>query len=97
VELTASTAAVGFAALSPEGVDRAGEERFPSEAIFEQLRELLLELEELRAEGAELLVHGWGPRHSVGYYNIIPTDSERGLGCGRKKSEKSHPEQNRVG
>jgi hypothetical protein len=92
MKFTAGTAAVRFAALSPQGVDRAWEKRLPSEAIFEQFGELLLDLEELRAEGAELLVHGWGPGESVGYYNIIPTDSERSFGCGRKKSKKSHPE-----
>jgi hypothetical protein len=91
MELTAGTAAVRFAALSPQGVDRAWEKRFPSEAIFEQFGELLLGLEELRAEGAELLVHGWGPGDSVGRYNIIPTDSEKSFGCGRKNSKKVTP------
>jgi hypothetical protein len=62
VELTASTAAIRFAALSPQRVERAWKEGFPSEAIFEQFGELLLELEELRTERTEFWVHGWGPR-----------------------------------
>jgi len=49
VEFTAAAPAVGFTALSPQGVERAWEERFSSEAHFEQLGELLLGLEELRA------------------------------------------------
>jgi hypothetical protein len=57
VELTAAAMAVGFAALSPQGVERARQERCACEARFEQLRELVLKSEELRAEGAELLVH----------------------------------------
>jgi len=62
VELTAAATAVWFAALSPQGVDRAGEQRFSSETLLKQLRELVLGIEELRAEGAELLVHGLSPR-----------------------------------
>ena len=68
MELTAVAAAVGFAALSPQGVERAGEQRSSSEAFFQELRELLLDREKLGAERAELLVHGWGPRGSVGHY-----------------------------
>ena len=62
VEFTAAAPAVRLAALPPQGIERSREERFSAEAIFEQLRKLLLDLEELRAEGAELLVHGWSPR-----------------------------------
>jgi hypothetical protein len=62
VEFTAATVAVWFAALSPQSVERAWEERFSSEELLEQLRELVLGLEELSAERAELLVHKLGPR-----------------------------------
>ena len=62
MELTAVATAVGFAALSPQGVERARQERCSCEARFEQWRELVLKIEELRAEGAELLVHELGPR-----------------------------------
>ena len=61
MEFTAAAAAVWFAALSPQGVERAWEQRFSCEACFEQWRELLLGLQELRAERAEVLVHGLGP------------------------------------
>ena len=61
MELTAVAVAVGFAALSPQCVERAGEERSSSQALFQELRELMLDREQLGAERAELLVHGWGP------------------------------------
>ena len=53
MEFTAAAMAVGFAALAPQRVERAREERFSSQTRFEQLRELLLGLEELGAEGTE--------------------------------------------
>jgi hypothetical protein len=62
VKFTAAAPAVRFAALPPQGIERPWKERFSAEAILEQLRKLLLELEQLRAEGAELLVHGWSSR-----------------------------------
>jgi hypothetical protein len=62
VEFTTATPAVRFAALPPQGIERSWEEGFSCQAILEQLRKLLLELEQLRAEGAELLVHGCSPR-----------------------------------
>jgi hypothetical protein len=58
VEFTAATPAVRFAALPPQGIERSWEKRFSCQAILKQMRKLLLELEQLRAEGAELLVHG---------------------------------------
>ena len=61
MEFTAATPAVWLAALPPQDIERPWEERFSCEAILEQLRKLLLGLEELRAEGAELLVHGCSP------------------------------------
>ena len=61
MELTAVAVAVGFAALSPQCVERAGEERSSSQALFQELRELMLDREQLGVERAELLVHGWGP------------------------------------
>ena len=62
MELTAVAAAVGFAALSPQGVERAWEQRFSCEACFEQLRELLLGFQKFGAERADLLAHELGPR-----------------------------------
>jgi len=50
VEFTAAAPAVWLAALPPQGIERSSEERFSCEAILEQLRKLLLDLEELRAE-----------------------------------------------
>ena len=41
MELTAVAVAVGFAALSPQCVERAGEERSSSQALFQELRELM--------------------------------------------------------
>jgi DNA-binding IclR family transcriptional regulator len=62
VKFTVAAPAVRLAALPPQGIERSWEERFSAEAILEQLRKLLLELEQLRAEGTELLAHEWGPR-----------------------------------
>ena len=62
MQFTAAAPAVWLAALPPQGVERTREQRFSAEEIFEQSRKLLLGLEELRAEGAELLVHGCSPR-----------------------------------
>ena len=61
MELTAVAVAGGFAALSPQCVERGGEERSSFPALFQELRELMLDREQLGAERAELLVHGWGP------------------------------------
>jgi len=46
MELTAVAVAVGFAALSPQCVERAGEERSSSQALFQELRELMLDREQ---------------------------------------------------
>ena len=54
MELTAVAVAVGFAALSPQCVERAGEEWSSSQALFQELRELMLDREQLGAERAEL-------------------------------------------
>ena len=62
MELTAAATAVWFAALSPQVVERAGEELSSAEALFQELRKLMLEGEQLGAKRAELLVHGWGLR-----------------------------------
>ncbi|HEX3676295.1 MAG TPA: hypothetical protein VHU79_02720 [Sphingomicrobium sp.] len=53
VEFAASAMAGGFAALPSQGVERAGQERLPSEAVFEQTRQELLGLEKLGPEGTE--------------------------------------------
>ena len=62
MDVTAVAAAVWFAALSPQGVERAWEQRFSCEACFEQWRELLLGLQKFRAERADVLAHELGPR-----------------------------------
>ena len=46
-----------FAALSPEGIKGARQERFASKAWLKQTWQELLELAELGAKGAEVLVH----------------------------------------
>ena len=50
MELTAAAAAVWFATLSPQVVERAGEELSSSEALFQELRELILDGEKLGAK-----------------------------------------------
>lgn len=55
----ASIAAAGrLTALSPQGVQGAWQEWFASEARFEQARQELLGLDELRAESTEVLIQG---------------------------------------
>jgi hypothetical protein len=92
MELTAVAVAVWFAALSPQGVERAGEERFSSEALFQELRELMLDREQLGAERAELLVHGWGPRVICRSLSIYTYRKRGTFEVGPEKREKSHPE-----
>ena len=46
------------AKYTSQGVKRARQDRFAAEAFFEEARQELLDLEELCAKGAELLVHG---------------------------------------
>ena len=58
MQLAAIAVARGLAALSPQGVERAWEERLASEARIEQARQKFLGLAELTAEGAKALVHG---------------------------------------
>jgi hypothetical protein len=58
VQFAAAAVAARLAALSPQGVERARQQRFTIEAGFEQAGEKLLRLEQLRAERAETLVHG---------------------------------------
>src|SRR5208337_3794424 len=92
MELTAVAVAVGFAALSPQCVERAGEERSSSQALFQELRELMLDREQLGAERAELLVHRWGPG-GICRSLLIYTYREREMFEVRPgKREKSHPE-----
>ena len=62
VEVTTATPAVRFAAFPPQGIERSWEKRFSCQTILKQMRKLLLEFQQLRAEGAELLVHRWSPR-----------------------------------
>ena len=98
MELTAVAVAVGFAALSPQCVERAGEERSSSQALFQELRELMLDREQLGAERAELLVHGWGPGgicRSLLIYTY--RESEKCLRCGREKGKKVIPSGEGVG
>jgi hypothetical protein len=92
MELAAVAVAVGFATLPPQVVERAGQERCSSEALFQKLRELLLDFEKLRTQEAELLAHEMGPRpicRSLTRY----TYRERGMFEVRpKKEEKSQSE-----
>jgi hypothetical protein len=59
VECAPGAVAGGFSATAAEGIEGAGQERFALEEGFQQGRELLLELAELQAEGAEVVGHGW--------------------------------------
>ena len=47
MQFASRAAAVGLAALSPQGVQRTWQQRLPPETVFQQTRELLLGLEEL--------------------------------------------------
>jgi hypothetical protein len=71
MKLAAAAVAGRLAALSPQSVERARQERLAPEGGFEQARQDLPELEELRAKGAEALVHEMdsmvGGCHSVYY------------------------------
>jgi len=58
VQFAAAAVAARLATFSPQGVERARQQRFTSEASFEQAGEKLLSLEELGAERAKTLVHG---------------------------------------
>jgi hypothetical protein len=58
VQFAAVAAAARLATLSPQGVERARQKRFTSEADFEQAGEKLLRMEQLGAERAKTLVHG---------------------------------------
>ena len=91
VELTAVAAAVWFTALSPQGVERAWEQRFSCEACFEQLRELLLGFQKFGAERADLLADELVLGPSVDHYYYIPTDSEECLSAAGKKPKKVIP------
>src|SRR5208337_4009943 len=97
MELTAVAAAVWFAALSPQGVERAGEERFSCEALFQELRELLLDRSSWERSELSCWFMDGVPGQSVGHYQYIPTDSEECLRCGRKKGEKVIPSGEGVG
>src|SRR5208283_2555184 len=57
VQFAAAAVAARLATLTAEGVERARQQRFTSEASFEQAGEELLSLEELGAERAKTLVH----------------------------------------
>ena len=57
MELPAIAMAGRLAALSPQGVEGARQERIAAEAVLQEGGQELLGLEELGAEGAESLVH----------------------------------------
>ena len=61
VQLAAAAAAARLATLAAEGVERARQQRFASEAGFEQAGEKLLSLAQLGAERTEPIVHGGHP------------------------------------
>jgi hypothetical protein len=58
VQFAVTAMAARLATLSPQSVKRARQQRFTSEANFEQAGEKLLNMAELRAERAKALVHG---------------------------------------
>ncbi len=57
MKLAAIAVAGRLAALTPQGVERARQERFAPEAVLKEGGQELLGLEEFGAEGAESLVH----------------------------------------
>jgi hypothetical protein len=65
VQFSSGTAAGGLSATAAEGIERAGQEWLAAEEGFQQGGELLLEFEELPAEGAEVVRHGSSRRKRV--------------------------------
>ena len=58
VQFAAAAAAARLATFAAEGVERARQKRFASEAGFEQAGEKLLSLAQLGAKQAKTMVHG---------------------------------------
>ena len=82
MEFAVGAAAVRFSATAAEEVERTGQERFAAEKDIQEFRELLLDGQELGAEGAEFTGHGLlsrgGGAFTVGYYIYLPTDFKWG-------------------
>ena len=57
MKMAVVAAAARLAALSPQRVERTGQQRFTAFAGFEQFRQHLLDLEQFGAERTETLVH----------------------------------------
>jgi hypothetical protein len=79
MKLSAVAVARRLAALSPQRVEGAREERLAAEAGFEQARQELLGLDELGAEGAKALVHEMDLRGFCRPYIIITYRSGKGF------------------
>jgi hypothetical protein len=60
MKFSSGAVAGGLSAAAAEGVQGAGQERFACEEGFQRGRELLLEVAELEAEGAEVVGHAIG-------------------------------------
>ena len=70
MEFPAGTVAVGLSTAAAEGVQGAGQERFAGQEGFEEFLQLRGDGEELGAERAEVVRHGWvsnGLGVTVGY------------------------------
>jgi hypothetical protein len=82
MEFAMGAAAVRFSAAAAEGIQRSGQERLAAEKDIQEFRELLLDGQELGAEGAEFTRHELVSRgsgaYTVGYYIYLPTDFKWG-------------------
>ena len=82
MQFAVGAAAVRFSATAAEEVERTGQERFAAEKDIQEFRELLLDGQELGAEGAEFTGHGLlsrgGGAFTVGYHMYLPTDFKWG-------------------
>ena len=82
VKLPLGAVASGLSAAASKGVEGTGQKRLAAEKDIQEFRELLLDGEELGAEGAEFtgheLVSRGGGALTVGYYMHIPTDFKWG-------------------
>ena len=82
-----------FAALSAQGIEGAGQERFAAESWLEQSWKQLLELQELGTEGTESLVHEIDPVVDVNcsLHIILTYRKAKGFVKIGKKCKKEEP------
>ena len=80
-------------ALSPQGIEGAGQERFAAESWLEQSWQELLELQELGTEGTEALVHEIDPVEdgNCSLHIILTYRKAKGFVKIGKKSKKEEP------